>query len=114
MAHDDIVLTVSERESRNGIFDVHIEQRYLLSSGSPFIDACRHLLVRGHDPNASIVMRHAGSTDDALRGILANVANVEIAGNGVGFRPFRGSAERATASPMRSPGLVATTLPTSC
>ena len=30
MANNDIVLTVSERETRNGIFDVHIEERYLL------------------------------------------------------------------------------------
>ncbi len=109
-----IVLTVTERESRNGIFDVRHDGCYLLSSPSPFIDGCRHLLARGYDPDAAVVMRHEGSDVDALRGILARVANVEIAGNGVGFRPFRGRAEMAPAPLVRSLGQVATTLPTSC
>jgi hypothetical protein len=114
MADNDIILIISERETRNGIFDVHIEQRYLLSSPSPFIDACRHLLARGYNPAGTVVMRHEGSDVDALHGILGRVAGVEIAGNGVGFRPFRGRAEMATAPLMRSPGQVATTLPASC
>jgi hypothetical protein len=104
-----IVLIVSERENRNGIFDCYLADRYLCSSPSPLIDGCRALLAQGYNPAARVVMRHAGSTDDALRGILANVAGVEIAGNGVGFRPFRGRAEMATAPPVRSPGLGATT-----
>jgi hypothetical protein len=106
----DIILTVSEREKRDGVFDVHHDGRYLLTSGGPFIDGCRHLLAQGYNPAARVVMRHEGSTDDALRGILANVAGVDIAGNGVGFRPFRGRAEMAAASPMRLSGLPATTL----
>jgi hypothetical protein len=111
---DDIILTVSECEGRNGIFDVHVEQRYLLSSGSPFIDGCRHLLARGYDPAVRVAMRHEGSDDDALSGILGRVAGVEIGGDSVGFRPFRRRAEPATGSPMRSSGLPATTLGTSC
>jgi hypothetical protein len=74
MANDELLPTVSEREKRDGIFDVYCDGRYLLSSPTPFIDGCRHLLARGYDPAARVVMRHAGSTDDALRGILGHVA----------------------------------------
>lgn len=111
MANDDIVLTVTEREKRDGVFDCHIEGRYLCSSPAPFIDGCRQLLARGYDPTACVVMRHAGSDDDALRGSLGRVAGVEIGGHGVGFRP---RAERATASPMRVSGLAPITLGTFC
>jgi hypothetical protein len=111
---DDIVLTVSEREKRDGIFDCYHDGRYLLSSGSPFLDGCRLLLTQGCNPSACVVMRHAGCNDDALRGILGHVAGVEIAGNGVGFRPFRGRAEMAPAPLVRPPGLPAITLGTSC
>jgi hypothetical protein len=114
MANDELLPTVSEREKRDGIFDVYCDGRYLLSSPTPFIDGCRHLLARGYDPAARVVMRHAGSTDDALRGILGHVAGVEIAGNGVGFRPFRGRAEMAPAPLVRSLGLAATTHASSC
>jgi hypothetical protein len=103
----DLVLTVSEGERRNGTFDCHHDGRYLCSSPSPFIDGCRHLLVQGYDPNARVVMRHAGSTDDALRGILARVAGVEVGGHSVGFRS---RSERATASPTHPPGLAAITV----
>ncbi len=68
------MLIVSERENRNGIFDCYLADRYLCSSPSPLIDGCRALLAQGYNPAARVVMRHAGSTDDALRGILANVA----------------------------------------
>jgi hypothetical protein len=47
---DGILLIVTERESRNGMFDCHIDGRYLLSSPSPFIDGCRHLLAQGYNP----------------------------------------------------------------
>ncbi len=113
-SNTDIVLIVSERETRNGIFDVRHDGRYLCSSGSPFLDGCRALLAQGYDPSAAVVMRHEGTNDDALRGILGHVAAVEIAGNGVGFRPFRGRAETAPAPLVRSLGLPAITLGTSC
>ena len=72
--NDAITLTVCEGERRNGVFDCRIDGRYLCSSPSPFIDGARHLLARGYDPAARVVMRHAGSTSDALYGILDRVA----------------------------------------
>jgi hypothetical protein len=98
----DLVLTVAEREKRDGIFDCYFAERYLCSSPAPFIDGCRQLLAQGYTSTAGVVMRHSGSSDDALHGILAHVASVEIGGHGVGFRP---RAERVTAPPMRFPEL---------
>ena len=97
MSAPPIILTVRERDKRDGIFDCSYDGRYLCSSPSPFIDGCRHLLAQGHDPTTRVVMRHAGSEDDALRGVLGRVAGVEIA-NGVGFRPRRAPSQ---ASPVR-------------
>jgi hypothetical protein len=111
---DRFVLTVAERKKRDGIFDCYFGERYLCSSPSPFIDGCRQLLAEGYTSTASVVMRHSGSSDDALHGILAHVASVEIGSHGGGFRPFRPSAERGTASSMRFSGLGAITLATSC
>lgn len=107
----ELVLFVSERENRSGIFNCYFEDRYLCSSPSPFIDGCRHLLAQGCNPTARVVMRHAGSSDDALRGVLARVAGIQIGGDGVGFRP---RPEPATASPVRFSGLAPLTLGTSC
>jgi hypothetical protein len=110
MAHD-IILSVTERAKRDGIFDCCLGERYLCSSPAPFIDGCRALLAQGYDPTASVVMRHSGSSDDAaLSGVLAQVANVQIGGDGVGFRP---RPEPATAPPVRFSELAAVTLATS-
>jgi hypothetical protein len=91
---------------KDGVFDCYFEERYLCSSPSPFIDGCRQLLAQGYTSTASVVMRHSGSSDDALHGILTRVASVEVGGHGVGFRP---RAERVTAPPMRFPELAAVT-----
>jgi hypothetical protein len=104
---DRFVLTVAERKKRDGIFDCYFGERYLCSSPSPFIDGCRQLLAEGYTSTASVVMRHSGSSDDALHGILAQAAGVQIGSHGAGFRP---SAEGVTAPPMRFSGLKATTL----
>ena len=106
MAHD-IILSVTEREKRDGIFDCYLGERYLCSSPSPFIDGCRQLLAEGYTSTASVVMRHSGASEDALHGILTHVASVEVGGHGVGFRP---RAERVTAPLMRFSGLAVTTL----
>jgi hypothetical protein len=108
MSARPIILIVREREKRDGIFDCHHDGRYLCSSPSPFIDGCRHLLAQGYDPTARVVMRHAGSEDDALRGVLGRVAGVEIGSHGVGLQRRR---ERGTASHVRSPGVAAGTVP---
>ena len=98
MSARPIILIVREREKRDGIFDCHHDGRYLCSSPSPFIDGCRHLLAQGYDPTARVVRRHAGSEDDALRGVLGRVAGVEIGSHGVGLQRRR---ERGTASLCR-------------
>lgn len=108
---DDIVLAVCERAKRDGIFDCYLAERYLLSSPAPFLDACRALLAQGYNPAARVVMRHAGSSDGALHGVLGHVAGLQIGGDGVGFRP---RPQPVAAPPIRFSGLVPVTLGASC
>jgi hypothetical protein len=62
----------------SGRFDAYIDGRYVVTSASPFIDACRVLVAQGADPDMVVVMRHAGSDVDALRGRLGDVAGVRV------------------------------------
>jgi hypothetical protein len=90
MTVNPLVLVVCENDDRRGRFEVDLDRRYLLSSsGAPFVDACRVLRAHGFDPRSIVVMRHHGSDLDALRGRLGAVAELEISGGGVGFRPAR-------------------------
>jgi hypothetical protein len=57
-------------------------QRYLgfigedlvVDSHQPFLDGARELLQRGYDPETILVMRHAGSKTDSLRGKIGEAA----------------------------------------
>src|SRR5262249_47281480 len=61
-----------------GRFDAHIDGRYILTSPSPLLDVARILIERGTDPEARIVMRHAGSDFDAAWGRLGDLASVRV------------------------------------
>jgi hypothetical protein len=54
------------------------ETEVLCVSSQPFLDGARILLDRGHDPEAILVMRHAGSGDVALRGSLGKTALLTV------------------------------------
>ena len=47
-------------------------------SRQPFLDAARALLREGYDPHLAMVMRHLGSSIDALRGDIGVAAKLKI------------------------------------
>jgi hypothetical protein len=55
------------------------------------LTGCRVLLKQGIDPNDVVVLRHAGSTNDALRSTIGAAAKltVEETSHGPAFRSFR-------------------------
>ena len=90
-----IVIIVSPVGSSR--FDAFIDDAYVLTSTSPFIDVARILIERGADPDTPAVMRHRGSDYDAVWGKLGNVAGIGVRGNRI-----TGSAGRAAAPYVRS------------
>jgi hypothetical protein len=104
---DPLIIVVAENADRAGRFDAHHNGRYLCTSVSPFLDACRVLAMQGHDPESQVIMRHAGSDHDSLRGRLGIVAGLELSGHGFQKR----KQQRQTASPIRSTDSRATSQP---
>src|SRR5262245_168243 len=62
----------------------------ILSSRQPLLDACRHLLELGADPNSWVVMRHSGSEVESLRGKLGVLAKLAVEDDTLGQPKFRG------------------------
>jgi hypothetical protein len=58
----------------------------LVISVQPFIASARALLARGHDPETTLLMRHAGSETLALRGRIGAAALLEVEESGSGLR----------------------------
>jgi hypothetical protein len=57
--------------------DVYLGDRLLCSDArTPFFDAARVLIAEGHDPEATLVMRHRGSGHDALWAKLGYAATL--------------------------------------
>jgi hypothetical protein len=77
----------------------------LLVAGShqPFLDTARALVSGGTDPDTTLIMRHAGSTTDALRSRIGDAARLTVDENRGAFRRSRGDGGVAAATPMRSP-----------
>jgi hypothetical protein len=66
--------------SKSGYFSVSLASKTIIkSSRIPLLDAARRLLDLGFPPNATLVMRHAGSEIDALRAPLAGAAQLSVA-----------------------------------
>lgn len=54
-------------------------RRGLLTSRQPFLNSCRLLLARGlAGPKDRVVMRYAGSNDDALRSTVGAAAKLAV------------------------------------
>jgi hypothetical protein len=60
----------------------------LKSSRTPLLDSARILLARRYDPNTRLVMRHLGSTIDALTTTVGTAAKLTVQDNGVGKPTF--------------------------
>jgi hypothetical protein len=63
-----------------GKFDATVDGRVLVhATKQPLLEGCRVLLAEGVDPDAVAIMRHAGSSTDALRAKLGAAAKVTVA-----------------------------------
>jgi hypothetical protein len=72
-----IVIVITERPDKSGIFDARVEGRHqvLCSSRQPFFDSARKLAkIALSDPAVILAMKHEGSDDIALHGRLASAA----------------------------------------
>jgi hypothetical protein len=93
------------RPERRGRYTawVHGEQTPLCVSRQPFLDSARKLIAQGHDPRATLLMRHDGQVDWALRGRLGLAAELTVdEHNGTVFakwKPFAQSAGSASVAP---------------
>jgi hypothetical protein len=79
----------------------------IISSRQPLLDACRYLLDARADPNSWVVMRHAGSDLEALRGKLGILAKLSVEDDRLGrpkFRRWRDTRSDGAASPIAQPG----------
>ena len=61
-----------------GRFEARLDGRLLCRSRQPLLDAARILLAEGCDPDERIVMRHAGSTVDALSAKVGVAAGLTV------------------------------------
>jgi hypothetical protein len=73
---DDIVIIVNEHDDRHGRISSRLLDGTVVvaSSRRPFLDGARVLLQQGHHPDQRLVMRHRGSSIDAMRGTIGEAA----------------------------------------
>ena len=62
----------------HGTFDAYLGERLLTTSHQPFLEAARVLLAEGVDPATPLVMRHAGSQTDSLKGTVGAAAKLTV------------------------------------
>jgi hypothetical protein len=79
-AHPPLVQLLIVSEIRAGRYAARLdgETEILCKSYQPFCDGARRLIARGHDPASLLVMRHQGSTTDALRARLSVAAKLTV------------------------------------
>ena len=64
--------------TERGYFTGTVDGELLVTSKAPFCDVARVLLARGVDSNSWLVMRHAGSDVDSLRGKIGIIAKLTV------------------------------------
>src|SRR5262245_48510829 len=100
-----------------GCFSAAINgEMLIISSRQPLLDACRRLLDAGVDPNSWVVMRHAGSEVEGLRGKIGILARLAVEDRPSGGKPprfirHRPMPNQAEGSPPIAWGEVAAALP---
>jgi len=74
-------------------FEARVAGRVVVkSSRTPFCAAARVLLAEGADPKTTLIMRHAGSDVDALRGPIGTAAKLTVRDDrGTIFVPYDAS-----------------------
>jgi len=84
---DRLVLVV--RQVAPGIFEGRLDGDIVYTSRAPFLDGARVLIARGFDPQAVVVMRHAGADHDALQATLEVAASLAVSEDRLGKPVFR-------------------------
>jgi hypothetical protein len=105
-----LVIVVSPIGTSPGYFEARLattNELLVKCSRQPFLDAARMLIDNGHDPNAVLLMKHAGSDIVALKAPLAKAAKlgVEEGPNGPRFVPFRTGPRTRVAAPPIAPSV---------
>ena len=90
-----LIVVASPAPRGAGRFEVRLDghDRVLCVSRTPFFDAARELLAQGYDPNALLMLRHAGSDTDSLRAKLGTASSLTVKETGYGpqvqpWKPF--------------------------
>ncbi|MCO5129241.1 MAG: hypothetical protein M9932_01580 [Xanthobacteraceae bacterium] len=74
-----IIVIVHPLPSKPGRYSASIGDRVVIASArEPFLPAARVLLSEGTPPETLIVMRHAGSSIDALRSTVGKAAGLTV------------------------------------
>jgi hypothetical protein len=77
---NEVRLCIISPNGAPGRFDATVHGELLVrSSRTPFCDAARVLLGRGVDSNSWLIMRHAGSDVNSLRGKVGVAARLTVA-----------------------------------
>jgi hypothetical protein len=94
--------------TRGQLFDSKVDGRSVVKrSTTPFCDAARVLLAEGADPSTKLVMRHEGSSHDALRSTVGAAAKLTVVDDKGGkpiftkWSPYDARSRSLDAPPMR-------------
>ena len=84
-----------------GRFDAYLgTERVASSTSTPLLTAARRLLDLGFPKSALVVMKHAVTDPDGLRGRVGDLARIQINGTGTGFFWCRASPIAFEADPL--------------
>jgi hypothetical protein len=104
--------------NRGQLFDGKVDGRTIITrSTQPLLDGCRVLVREGLDPDTRIIVRHAGSTTDALRSTVRGAAKLAVSDDILGkpivrrWQPYNGEIPLPGSSPMRQTEPAATRQP---
>jgi hypothetical protein len=101
------ITIIATPTSRRFTFATRIEGSdhiLVASTIQPLLDSARRLLEQGFDPNLTLVLRHAGSSTNALSATVGVAARLSVAEPDRGsphFRPWRPYSSSPGASPIR-------------
>jgi hypothetical protein len=96
--NDAVRLVEVSSSATAGEYSAHVNGELIVwSSRQPLLDAARALLDKGADSNAWLIMRHAGSSTDSLRGKIGLLAKLTVK------QPDRGSPHFAKYVPFTVP-----------
>lgn len=78
---------IEVKPAGKGRFEARLDGRRLCVSRQPFLDSARVLWAEGYDPRSKLVMRHAGSANNALASTIGAAAELTVHEPQSGNRP---------------------------